>query len=537
MAKTFNIYGACNPRQHYMVDLQSRLDRIRSMVDDGLYFSINRARQFGKTTLIGALEEFLEPDYLMISLDFQEIESEEYASGASFVHALGREILRKFRSPTKRPAEAQNKVAVLYPADSREKLPPEIEQQLKKIADPENTSVRMADLMDCLGHWCSISDKPLVLIIDEADTASNNQVFLDFLAQLRAAYLKRNASPAMQSVILAGVYDVRNIRLKLRPDSDHKQNSPWNIAADFPIDMSFGSAEIAGMLAEYESDYATGMDISAMAGIIYNYTSGYPYLVSSLCKKLDEQIAGIPGFPDRSSAWTKDGFLAALKLLTYENNSLFQSLTGKLLDYPQLRTVLYNLLFTGRRIPYVPQNEYIDVAAMFGFIRNENGFAVIANRIFETVLYNLFISEEFSSSPMYDAGERETSQFTVGGHLNMRLVLEKFTETFDFLYGDKEESFLEDAGRRYFMLFLKPIINGTGNCYVEAQTRNRERMDLVVDYRGEQFVIEMKIWRGEAYMRRGEEQLVEYLDYFHLNRAICSALTLTKRNKSASGIL
>ena len=510
MPRIFNIYGACYPRYHYMVNLESRLSEVREMVDSGLYFTINRARQYGKTTLIAALEEYLRKDYQVISLDFQGIESAEYADGASFVHAISREIIRKVRT--------------------LENVPDGIADDLQALADPDNVSIRMADLMSCFSQWCEASGKPLVLVIDEVDTASNNQVFLDFLAQLRAAYLSRYSRPAIQSVILAGVYDVRNIRMKLRPEDEHKVNSPWNIAADFSVEMSFQKSEIADMLAEYEADHRTGMNVPEMAGLIYDYTSGYPYLVSALCKKIDEQIAGSTQFRDRSSAWTKPGFLAAEKLLVSENNSLFQSLTGKLRDYPQLRTVVYDLLFTGRRIPYVPQNEYIEAAALFGFIRNQDGSAVISNRIFETVLYNLFISEEFSSSRMYDEGEREMSQFTAGGHLNMRRILEKFVETFDSLYGDRTESFLEDAGRRYFMLFLKPIINGVGNCYVEAQTRNRERMDLVVDYRGEQYVIEMKVWRGDAYHRRGEAQFAEYLDYFHLSQGYMLSFNFN-RNK------
>ncbi len=43
---------------------------------------------------------------------------------------------------------------------------------------------------------------------------------------------------------------------------------------------------------------------------------------------------------------------------------------------------------------------------------------------------------------------------------------------------------------------LKPIINGTGNYYLEAQTRDAGRTDVIVDYLGEQFVVEMKIWCG-----------------------------------------
>ena len=41
--------------------------------------------------------------------------------------------------------------------------------------------------------------------------------------------------------ILVGVCDIKNLKRKLRPDEEHKDNSPWNIAADFDIDMSFTS--------------------------------------------------------------------------------------------------------------------------------------------------------------------------------------------------------------------------------------------------------------------------------------------------------
>lgn len=44
----------------------------------------------------------------------------------------------------------------------------------------------------------------------------------------------------------------------------------------------------------------------------------------------------------------------------------------------------------------------------------------------------------------------------------------KFVETFDNLYGNEDEAFLENVAKRYFMLFLMSIINGVGNSYVEA---------------------------------------------------------------------
>ena len=91
-------------------------------------------------------------------------------------------------------------------------------------------------------------------MIDEVDSATNNQVFQDFLAQLRGYYINRSRFATFQSVILAGVCDIRNLKRKMRPEEEHKDNSPWNIAADFDIDMSFSVEQINGMLLDYASE-------------------------------------------------------------------------------------------------------------------------------------------------------------------------------------------------------------------------------------------------------------------------------------------
>ena len=113
----------------------------------------------------------------------------------------------------------------------------------------------------------------------------------------------------------------------------------------------------------------------------------------------------------------------------------------------------------------------------------------------------------------------------------MRLVLEKFVTHFEEIYGERQQSFLEEDGRRYFLLYLRPVINGVGNYYIESQTRNMERTDVIVDYQGEQFVIELKIWRGSAYHERGEEQLLEYLDYYHLDRGYMLSFNFNKKKE------
>lgn len=372
----------------------------------------------------------------------------------------------------------------------------------------------------------------MVLLIDEVDSATNNQVFLDFLAQLRAGYIDRDELPSFRSVILAGVYDVKNIKRKMRPDDKHKVNSPWNIAADFLIEMSFSADEIAGMLAQYEAEHHTGMNIPEISGLIYDYTSGYPFLVSKICKLIDERIAGTAEYPDQHLAWTKNGFLEAIKLLLGETNTLFESLINKLEEYPELDEMLRELLFDGKEIAYVIGVRSVEAALMFGFVKRDGSNVIIANRIFETLLYNFFLaSPVMRQSNIYEASLIDKNQFLKDGSLNMKLILEKFVVHFDDLYGDRMQRFCEEDGRRYFLLYLRPIINGTGNYYIESRTRNMERTDVVVDYRGEQFVIEMKVWRGNSYNERGEAQLSEYLNYYHLKKGYMVSFNFNKKKK------
>lgn len=386
-------------------------------------------------------------------------------------------------------------------------IPQEVQIKLHLFT---NSNFTLLSLFRTLSKWCALSKKPVVLMIDEADSAANNQVFLDFLAQLRGYYLNRDQKPTFHSVILAGVYDIKNRKYKFRTDDYHRENSPWNIAADFLVDMSFSTKEITDMLMEYDTDHHTNMQVSEMSRLIYDYTSGYPYLVSRLCKFMDER---------NDCSFTKEGFLSALRILLTESNTLFDSLLQKLKDFPELDAMLRSLLFTGKEIAYAVGVHSVEIALLFGFVKISNNHVQIANRIFETLLYNLFLAiPKIQQETLYNTAQKEKPLFVENGRLHMTRILERFVIHFDALYGDRGQTFYEEEGRRYFMLFLKPIINGIGNCYVEAETRNRERTDLIVDYGGEQFVIETKVWHGAARHRQGEEQLANYLEHYHLER-------------------
>ena len=408
--RKFNTAAVCIPKYHYMVNLTGRLQQIKEMVDDGKYFTINRARQYGKTTTLKALEEYLADEYLVVSLDFQLIGDSTFQTEGTFVRAFSRLMM-----------DADE----FYGVD----IPQVVLDAFEKLNDRPSDGVYLDDLFRIIRKWCKISDKPIVMLIDEVDSATNNQVFLDFLAQLRGNYIRRETVPTFHSVILAGVTDIKNLKRKIRPDEAHKHNSPWNIAADFVVDMSFHPDDIAGMLQDYEGDHHTGMDIGMISQEIYDYTSGYPFLVCRICQLIDENLAADERFGSLSKAWTREGISEVVRRIEIEKNTLFESLMEKVFDYPDLAKNLYNILFSAEKIPYNPDDLSMGITEMYGFIKNDGGAVRIFNRIFETRLYNYFLStEEMKGSSIYRVSVNERSKFIVDGQLDMEHILKRYVE-------------------------------------------------------------------------------------------------------------
>lgn len=95
-------------------------------------------------------------------------------------------------------------------------------------------------------------------------------MFVSFLAMLRNKFLSREDFKTFHSVVLS--------------TKESKYNSPWNIASAFTVDMNLQPEEIRSMLDEYAADKGVEMDTQEIADKLFYYTSGYPFLVSSLCK-------------------------------------------------------------------------------------------------------------------------------------------------------------------------------------------------------------------------------------------------------------
>ncbi|WP_026658227.1 AAA-like domain-containing protein [Butyrivibrio sp. AC2005] len=514
MPKSFNTTGVCVPEKHYMVDITNRIQEIKKYVAAGKYLTINRARQYGKTTTLTALRKALESEYVVVSLDFQGISNAGFKTEQTFVQELSRLILGKKRSGLT--------------------MPELIEGKLSDYVSRTDNKAKLGELFDTFTEWCALSEKEVVVFIDEVDSATNNQVFLDFLGQLREGYILRDTEgiKTFKSVILAGVTYVNHLKGKIRIDDQHKVNSPWNIEADFNVDMSLNADGIAGMLEEYRTDHQLEFDSKFIAKEIFDYTNGYPYLVSRMCQIIDERLFP-KKFDSLQDAWSRNGIDEAVKTILYGSSTLFDSLSRKLENYPDLRDILKSILMEGTNIPFNNYQEELSQMKMHGFISNRNGTVVVSNRIFETFLYNLFLSDEIMKNNVFvrESGLAK-NMFVEDNKLNMPLILERFIGTYTEVFGPLEEKFKKKDGREQFLLYLKPIINGTGNYYIEAQTRDQTRTDIILDYLGQRYIIELKIWHGDSYNRAGEEQLTGYLDFFGEKVGYMLSFNFNKKKKS-----
>lgn len=475
--KEFNVTGLCIPEKHYMVDINSKIEKIAEMVDKGAYFTINRPRQFGKTTTFHQLVEKLNEKYIVIKASFEGIGDDIFETEEKFCSIIF-EIFAKSERFTNKD---------LY----------------EKLKSYTSTTKNFNDLSENITAIIEELGRDMVLIIDEVDKSSGNRVFMQFLGVLRNKYLAMAAKSDLtfKSVILGGVNDIKNIKLKIRDEKDRVFNSPWNVAADFRIDMSFSSEEIETMLNEYVNETGISMDVKLMSKEIRNFTSGYPYLVSRLCKNIDEYL---------NKDFTLEGLRKSIKMTLNEHNTLFDDVIKNLENYDEIKTVVYQILVEGKQISYNPFA--YEKGLMYGILSENDGKLVMHNKIFETLLYEYLIAQKDIQRIASEFTQVDKSEVLDAEELNMEKVLLKFQEFMYEQYREEDEHFYETNGRLIFLAYLKPILNGKGFSFVEPQTRQNKRMDVVITYGIQKHIVELKIWNGEAYRAKGIEQLTHYME-------------------------
>ena len=493
--KKFNTTGVCIPSKHYMVNIDEKLRKIEEYINDGDYFVINRPRQYGKTTTLYMLKQRLKTNYLVISISFEGIGEVAFQSEENFSKSFLRLLSNSIRINNK-----------------------EIAQFIK---DKVNDCYSFQDLSEIITEIIEKSDKEILLFIDEVDKSANNKMFLNFLGMLRSKYLLREQEEdlSFKSVILAGVYDIKNLKLKIRNDEEIKYNSPWNIAINFNVNMSFTPKEIEGMLNKYKEENRIEFNTNEIAQSIFYYTSGYPFLVSRLCEIIHE---------DLNKNWNLKNVVRAVKLILSEKNTMFDDMIKNIENNKELSEYIFDIVINGSEKVYNIDNPLIDLGCTFGYFINDNCKVKIANRIIEQRMYNYFISKAELGDM---AGYNIKSSFIDGSGLNIEKILRRFQQFIKENYSSYDVDFLERQGRLIFLAFIRPIINGIGFDFKEVQISEEKRLDVVITYNNNKYIIELKIWRGENYHKKGLLQLSDYLNINGLDKGYLLVFNFNKNKE------
>ena len=481
MEKEFNVTGTCRPAKHYMADVSKKWDKALKLIARGKYFIINRPRQYGKTTALYALSDILRKrsEYLLFNISFEGVGdlifTEEKLFSKGFIRLL-----------------------VSYARFGAPELVTWLQEEVEKVET-------MQGLADFITHLVEKADKKVVVFIDEVDKSSNNQLFVNFLAMLRNKYLAQEEEKTFHSVVLAGLHDVKTLKLKLRPDEEKKYNSPWNIAADFLVDMNLQVVEIKPMLDDYVAATGVTMDTQWMSERLFYYTSGYPFLVSKLCKTIDEII-----LPEKDEqTWTADDLKESIRLLLKESNTNFDTLIKSLENDKALYDFVYRIIMAGDII-YFNNDEPIILQGIMHGIFKDDGHIKIHNLIYEERLYNYMVAKTLVAM---SSGLNYAEHFkTENNGLNMPAALLKFQQFMKEEFSEKDKTFLERQGRLVFLSFLTPVLNGKGQTFKEVQVSEEKRLDIVTTYFQHKYIIELKRWYGEEAHQRGLNQLADYLE-------------------------
>lgn len=501
--KTFNTTGTCIPGKHFTADVSAKVQAISQMVSKGHYFTINRPRQFGKTTIMYLLYQHLQnnSDYLVLDISFEGIDAPTYSSYERFIQTLLNMLKRRLT------AKNELELSSLIPNG-------------KRINGFDDLSHFLSDFIRSAG-------RKTVLMIDEVDKSSNNQLFLDFLGMLRQKYLARNEGKdvSFHSVILAGVHDVKTLKTKIRPGDDTTFNSPWNIAVDFNVDLSLFSNEITPMLREYAAQEHVEMDPAAIADKLVYFTSGYPFLVSFLCQIIDEEI-----LPHKTKKeWTIKDLEKAIQIGLKKDNTNSRSLIKNLENSPELYDLVFDIVMNEKEFSFNRDNPLIDFGAVYGILKEENGKTRIHNRFYEQRIFN-YMASKLETSRQADFYNIAENYLDEDGFLDVKRVIRKFQAFMAQQYSEKDQTFIERNGRLLFLTFIKPIINGRGFDFKEVQVSEEKRLDIVITFLERRYIIELKIWRGEAYHQKGLNQLAQYLENQNEPRGYLLIFDLRKKS-------
>ena len=495
----FNTEGPVRPDDHYAIapldraDVDEFLDLIRAK----RYFVLHAPRQTGKTSALIALRDLL---------------NSGEAGNFRCVHT-NVEVGQVARDDVARGMRAILSRLAMRARLSGDGFPHESWRTVLEASGPDDA------LGDLLSNWCLANPVPLVLLVDEIDSLVGDTL-LSVLRQLRAGYEQRpEAFP--QSVVLCGVRDIRDYRIRSSTGEIITGGSPFNVAAKSLRMGDFTEAETRALMAQHTEE--TGQRFTAAAlEAVWTQTQGQPWLVNALCAgACFDNKAG----RDRSRGIEVDDVYAAREELILSRRTHLDQLAHKL-EEERVRRVIEPLLSDaeepGCGVSDIGFQRDVDYVRDLGLIAPGRGIRM-ANPIYAEV-----VPRELTAAAQERLAHVQATWYVDGAG---RLDMTKLLSAFRTFFGEHAEHWMgrfdyREAGPQLLLqTYLQRVVNGGGRIEREYGL-GRGRTDLLVLWPREagqpsdlweRFVVECKVLRDTDRkslvwtIERGVEQTLGYM--------------------------
>ena len=277
--REFSTAGPIIPEDHYHIAPLARLDRddLLHLIERKKYFVLRAPRQTGKTTILRALRGELNGggQYRCVYVSVETGRSAREDVGAAMQAILGA------LSRQERTGLGESYLRGVW------------REALAEVGPHEA-------LQEVLGRWAESDARPLVLLIDEID-ALIGDTLLSVLRQLRAGYPDRPRRYP-QSVILCGVRDVRDYRIRSRAENALVAGgSAFNVKAESLRLGDFSREQVRALLAQHTEETGQAWTDEALHEV-WDATRGQPWLVNSLASTAWAGCARTAA-PPRTGTW------------------------------------------------------------------------------------------------------------------------------------------------------------------------------------------------------------------------------------------
>ena len=488
----FNTEGPVRPDDHYVIRPLDRvdIDEYLGLIRSKRYFVLHAPRQTGKTSALIALRDLLNSGQ---AGNFRCVDV-----NVEVAQVARDDTVRGMRSVLGGLAESARMLGDDYPAG--------VWRDVLADMGPDNA------LKGLLIRWCQADPTPLVLLVDEIDSLVGDTL-LSVLRQLRAGYEHRpKAFP--QSVVLCGLRDIRDYRIRSGTGEVIVGGSPFNIAAKSVRMGDFTEAEAQALMAQHTAE--TGQRFTPEAQeVVWAQTQGQPWLVNALCAgACFENGAG----RDRSRAIGADDIHAAREALILSRRTHLDQLVHKL-EEERVRRVVEPIL-SGGQVRHDARD--LDYVRDLGLIAPDSP-PRIANPI-----YRDMVPRELGYV-LQSSLDIQVARYVDG---DGRLDMTKLLKAFATFFREHSEQWLgrfpdysEAAPQLILQAYLQRVADGRGRIEREYGL-GRGRTDLLVLWPREagqpsdlweRFVIECRVLRDsdrrslERTVGEGVGQTLEYM--------------------------